>query len=80
MANYIQKLQDENAEHLGTLAEVTREIYAFRTYLQSSKFTGIEVNEGRKDWISTSEADAFATRLLSIARESFVRDSKSRRI
>jgi hypothetical protein len=66
--NYIKKLQLENTEAKRRLAMLETEIQELRAYvLTSPKFTGVDIDGGRKDWISTSDLDVYLQRFHSIS-------------
>lgn len=52
--NYINRLEQENADLQAKLQAAQAEIQAFRSHLVSSKFINIEGQE-RNDWIATSD-------------------------
>lgn len=53
--NYIKQLQAANDAQKQTLTNLEIEINDFLRFLQSDKFTGVESDGGRKDWISTGD-------------------------
>jgi hypothetical protein len=53
--NYINRLQTERAEHAEQSKAIEDSLQSFLELLHSPKFTGIESDGGRKDWISTSD-------------------------
>jgi putative heme iron utilization protein len=66
--NYIKRLQRDTEEAKRRLAKLETEIQEFRAYvLQSPKFTGVDIDGGRKDWISTSDLDQYLQRFHSIS-------------
>jgi len=56
--NYIKKLQRENEEMRHRLDAIMQEVQAFRAELLTHKFTGVDLDGGRKDWMSTSDIDS----------------------
>ena len=69
--NYIKRLEAENKEVKEQLADIETRITEFRAYLLSDKFTGIDLDGDRKDWIGTSELDSFLLELRSVGINGF---------
>jgi len=66
--NYIKRLEAENKEAKRRLAKLEAEILEFRAYiLTAPKFTGVDIDGGRKDWISTSDLNTYLERFHSIS-------------
>ena len=63
--NYIKQLQAELAEKKEALRQIEQKIIDFKVFLASSKFTGTDLDGGRKDWISTNDVN---DRLNSLRR------------
>lgn len=72
---YINRLQAENAELREKLAEISREIRDFRTFLLSDKFRGTDIGAApccrriiteRKDWIATGDVDRWLAGLQNM--------------
>lgn len=57
--NYIESLRTMNRELSARHDEVTERIEHFRQHLLSSKFVGVDVDGGRKDWIATADVLRF---------------------
>jgi hypothetical protein len=53
--NFIKSLQAANLDQLDKLAAMQNEIAEFRIFLHSAKFTGVDSDGGRKDWIATGD-------------------------
>lgn len=53
--NYIKQLQEENNNLKQIIANCRNEIQASKIFLNSSKFTGVESDGSRKDWIATGD-------------------------
>ena len=65
--NYIKRLERENEEAKRRLQEVQDACQHFRVYLSSPKFTGVDMNGDRKDWVSTKEIDDLMQSIHSTA-------------
>lgn len=63
--NYIKKLKLELEAAQAKQAAAVVEISRMRAFLASSKFTGVESDGSRKDWISTGDVDTFLRDLTS---------------
>ena len=61
--NYIKQLQAENREAKRRLQEVQDLCQQYRAELLSPKFTGVDLDGSRKDYMGTSDLD---TRLQAI--------------
>lgn len=55
MANYIHTLQARVEELESLLQEKAELVAAFRQHLLSSKFSGLDQDGSRKDWIATGD-------------------------
>ncbi len=64
--NYIKSLQAENEKLKSAIHKTQSEINAFRLFLVSPKFSGVQTDGSRKDWISTGDLDK---RLIEIQGE-----------
>ena len=53
--NYIKKLEFEKAELEGRIEALETGLSEFRSHIDSPKFTGVEEDGGRRDWISTRD-------------------------
>jgi len=53
--NYIKSLQEKNKELKTKISSALNELQSFTIFLNSSKFTGVESDGGRKDWIATGD-------------------------
>ncbi len=53
--NFIKSLQAKNARLKEEIGAKDHQINEFICFLHSAKFTGMEINGERKDWISTSD-------------------------
>jgi hypothetical protein len=53
--NYINRLQSERAENALQAREMESQAQGFLAYLSCAKFSGVDSNGQRKDWISTGE-------------------------
>ena len=56
--NYIKRLQEETESFSSQINHADYAINDFRIFLQSSKFTGTDLDGSRKDYISTSDVMA----------------------
>jgi hypothetical protein len=59
------KLHEQVAALKENNSEVLKDVQSFLEYVNSPKFTGIESDGGRKDWISTCEVNRFLIDLRS---------------
>lgn len=66
MANYIKTLEAIGAERAERLQGLHERIEWMRAHLLSAKFTGIDTDGGRKDWIATADVLRFIEELRSI--------------
>lgn len=66
MANYIKTLEAIGAERAERLQAIHERIEFMRMHLLSAKFSGIDTDGGRKDWIATSDVLRFIEELRSI--------------
>lgn len=55
--NYIKRLESSLASSERNLENGEAAIQDFRRFLQSDKFQGIDLDGGRKDWISTKDVE-----------------------
>lgn len=53
--NYIKQLQEDRLNAAKKLANILLELEAFNVHLHSEKFTGVQSDGTRKDWISTAD-------------------------
>lgn len=53
--NYIKQLQEENNRLKEIITNCQNEINTFNLFLHGPKFTGVQSDGSRKDWISTSD-------------------------
>ena len=53
--NYIKRLQATNETLATELERVQKEVGDFINFLQTAKFTGADLDGGRKDWIATAD-------------------------
>lgn len=53
--NYIHRLELEVADLRTKATAVEQEIHEFLAHLESSKFTGMEPDGSRKDWIAVGD-------------------------
>lgn len=65
--NYIKQLQADNAAAKNQANEILNDIIAFKAFLASPKFVGVESDGSRKDWISTGDVDRFLSDIGSKA-------------
>ena len=65
--NYIKHLQRELEEAKRRLDLVTKQCQEQRAFLLTDKFVGVGADGERKDWISTTDADAMFQKLHSAA-------------
>ena len=66
MANYIKKLEAIGTERAERLQAMHERIEWMRAHLLSAKFTGIDADGDRKDWIATADVLRFIEELRSI--------------
>jgi hypothetical protein len=62
-------LHQQNQARKETLQAVQAELDHFLDHLHSAKFTGIEMDGGRRDWISTGDAIARLREIRSLAAD-----------
>lgn len=55
--NYIKRLESSLACSERNLENGEAAIQEFRRFLQSDKFQGVDLDGGRKDWISTKDVE-----------------------
>jgi len=53
--NYIKQLQNENQKLKTQLGVINNQIDCFINFLHGAKFTGVQSDGSRKDWISTGD-------------------------
>jgi hypothetical protein len=70
--NFIKSLQAENNKLKEIIANSQNELQAFRIFLNSNKFTGVESDGGRKDWIATGDVIIAIQEIQRILSESNV--------
>ena len=68
--NYIARLQGELATVEAALKAKTEAIQEFRVHLAGDKFAGTEVDGSRKDWIATSDVNAWLARIAAAGGDS----------
>jgi hypothetical protein len=61
--NYIHRLQDELADSESKLTAVLSELSHLRKSLDGPKYTGIDSDGGRKDWMATADVALYIERL-----------------
>lgn len=64
--DYINRLKTENADLKAQMFAAVAELEAFRAFLSSAKFVGVESDGGRKDWIATGDVNARLMELRSM--------------
>jgi hypothetical protein len=67
--NYIARLQAELAAAEAALEAKAEAIQEFRVHLAGDKFAGTETDGSRKDWIATSDVNAWLARISTAAGE-----------
>jgi hypothetical protein len=67
--NYIARLQAELAAAEATLEAKAEAIQEFRVHLAGDKFAGKAPDGSRKDWIATSDVNAWLARISTAAGE-----------
>jgi hypothetical protein len=70
--NFIKSLQAENKQLKEIIANAQNELGAFCLFLNSNKFTGVESDGGRKDWIATGDTIKAIQEIQRILAESNV--------
>lgn len=68
--NYIKSLQAENSKLKLAIQNTQKEINNFRLFLVSPKFSGVQSDGTRKDWISTGDLDKRLIEIQSTLNES----------
>lgn len=63
--NYIKALQARNAELENKLAQANASLGYLMIHLNSAKFTGVDSDGARKDWIATGDVIAWAREVRS---------------
>jgi hypothetical protein len=63
--NYIKQLQAANAELEAKLTKANAELGDLLIKLHSAKFTGVDSDGSRKDWIATGDVIAWAREVRS---------------
>jgi hypothetical protein len=71
--NYIKRLESENAALKAAFAATRDELGAFRAFLGTEKFTGVESDGSRKDWISTADVSHRLADIIDTLRDAEVR-------
>ena len=61
--NHIVRLQTDLAAAQAEIAAKSDAIQEFRIHLAGSKFAGADADGSRKDWIATSDVDAWLTHI-----------------
>ena len=67
--NYIARLQAELAAADAALEAKAEAIQEFRVHLAGDKFAGTAPDGSRKDWIATSDVNAWLARITAAAGE-----------
>ena len=68
--NYIKSLQAENSKLKLAIQNTQKEINNFRLFLVSPKFSGVQSDGTKKDWISTGDLDKRLIEIQSTLNES----------
>ena len=63
--NYIKNLEQSNQEKHAAMELATAKIHEFRAHLQTAKFTGVDHNGERLDWIATKDVDSMLLQLAA---------------
>ena len=66
MPNYIQTLQTIAADRAERLTQLHERIEWMRAHLLSSKFSGVDLDGARKDWIATADVLRFIEDLRTV--------------
>lgn len=66
MSNYIQTLQTIAADRGERLTQLHERIESMRAHLLSSKFSGVDLDGDRKDWIATADVLRFIEDLRAV--------------
>jgi hypothetical protein len=66
--NYIRRIQAERTELETKIAKTDDSISDVIAFLHSAKFTGVESDGGRKDWIATGDMITILQNLRSELR------------
>lgn len=66
--NYIKSLQADKAELEARIKRTDESLEALLMMLNGPKFTGVESDGGRKDWIATGDVIAWARDVRSELR------------
>lgn len=64
--NHIQRLTEDNADKGERITATAEALQDFRVFLLSDKFSGVDTNGERKDWIATGDVQRQIDSLLSI--------------
>lgn len=64
MANYIQKLKNENFDLKKQIENAKDAIHNHQKLLSSPKFIGYDSDGDRKDWIAISDSNRFCESVL----------------
>jgi len=67
--NYIKRLEAELARAKEVNAQVQERIHLAMEHIASPKFTGIDLDGSRKDWIATSDVQMMLTDFKSTLME-----------
>ena len=67
--NYIARLQSDLASANAALEAKAEAIQAFRVHLAGDKFAGTEADGSRKDWIATSDVNAWLAHIAGAGGE-----------
>jgi hypothetical protein len=63
--NYIARLQADLAAAKAALEAKAEAIQEFRIHLAGDKFAGTDADGSRKDWIATSDVNAWLARIAA---------------
>ena len=68
--NHIHKLQQNQTEFVRICGEALDILHEKRVFLHGPKFTGVDLDGGRKDWIATNDVLAMLEELRSTLMQS----------
>ena len=63
--NYIKQLQKANVAKAESLKQINVLVREYRMFIAGPKFTGVDLDGDRKDWISTSDLDKWLSLVQS---------------
>ncbi len=66
--NYIHRLQADLADRDAKLAAVEEELNCLRRSIDGPKYTGVDSDGGRKDWMATADIALWIERIRVSAR------------